>query len=249
MKGVLATVTIGEAARKLAGFTHPTFERFADRYMLDFRVLDERHQCGPSPHYTKMRCGDLLEEYDRVIFCDTDVLIAPDCPNLLDIVPQNLIGACLVSVYADHYDRGVTLIQDHLGDVGWDREYFNSGVIVVSRCHKAIFDTTDSDFCKWTATASGKGGRTLHGFDQTYLNYKAKKLGFPIYHIGYQFNHSLASRNSEQRFASHIIHCKGHRRGNRLTEVRRAAYVLDRPKFRRLFVRFPWLVRLYDIMP
>ena len=196
-----------------------------------------------------MRCGDLLEEYERLIFCDTDVLIAPDCPDLLPIVPQDSVGACLVSLYSDFHDPGVTIIQNYLGDIGWEREYFNSGVFVVSRCHKSMFDTTDPDFANWAETASGKQGRTLHGFDQTYLNYKAKKLGYPIFHIGYEFNHTLAPRNSEKRFGSHIIHCKGHRRGDRLMEVRRAAYVLRREKLRQLFVAFPWLTRIYDVMP
>lgn len=240
----LVTLTIGPAYERLARLTYPYFHAYAARHGLAFVPIDKPVIAG-KPHFQKLACFDLLGRYERIMFVDTDVLISPDSPNLFDIVPDCRFGAYNVSRHTASHDKSIVLIQERLRDIGWRRVYFNSGVMVASRVHRAIFNPSDPDLTVWTRACENlPESRTFS--DQTYLNYKVQESHLPFFDIGYRFNHSLASGRSAERFNSEFIHCKGHRRGTKEAEVARAAYVLKRPRLRAVFAKYPRLVRIYD---
>lgn len=245
-RGALVTLTIGPLYERLARLTHPYFRRYAARHNLSFVVITQPFIEG-APHFQKLACHDILGDHERLIFVDTDVLIAPDAPNLLDIVPPDRFGAYAVSRHTPFHDEAVLLIQDSLRDIGWGHEYFNSGVMVVSRGHQCIFDPSDPDLAEWTAVCARHPEKMTFS-DQTYLNFKVQEQGIPFFDVGYRFNHSLGPGRSAERFGSHFIHCKGHRRGAKETEIARAAYVLARPRLRASFAKYTFLVRAYDRM-
>jgi alpha-N-acetylglucosamine transferase len=246
MSAALVTCAIGAQYQKLGQITHPAFRRYADRYGLDFIVLAEQ-QVGQNVFFAKLACADLLDRYDRLIFMDTDIVLAPDCPDLLDVVPEDHFGAYLVSQHTDWHDKAIELIQQHLPDLGWKRDYFNSGLFVCSKLHRPMFDPTDPLFPIWDdLCAKMHIGVTFA--EQTWLNYKWQQIGFPLHDVGYRFNHTLAPKNSEIRFSSHIIHCKGHRKGSRLKEVRRTRLAVETPALRRVLTA-PTIARLYDALP
>jgi hypothetical protein len=114
--------------------------------------------------------------------------------------------------------------------------------------HRPIFDHSDPDFATWTLVCSELSHKVTFA-EQTYLNYKLRESRLPLFDIGYPYNHTLGPKNSDTRFGSHIVHCKGHRRGDRLKEVRRTAFILKRPRLRRLFAKVPVLARAYDALP
>lgn len=240
----VVTLTIGHAYERLARLTYPFFHAYAERHGLAFLPIN--HPVVPgAPHFQKLACFDILDRYERIMFVDTDVLISPEAPNLFDIVPVCRFGAYNVSRHTPFHDNAILLIQDRLRDIGWRRVYFNSGVMVVSRAHRAVFNPSDPDLSVWTKTCESlPESRTFS--DQTYLNYKVQKARLPFFDIGYRFNHSLAPRRSAERFNSHFIHCKGHRPGTKEAEIARAAYVLERPRLRAAFAKYPRLARIYD---
>lgn len=240
----LVTLTIGPAYERLARLTYPFFHAYAARHGLAFVPIGQPVIAG-KPHFQKLACFDLLARYERIMFVDTDVLISPDAPNLFDIVPEGRFGAYNVSRHTAFHDKAIVLIQERLRDIGWRRVYFNSGVMVASRAHRPVFDPWDPDLPVWTAACETlPESRTFS--DQTYLNYKVQEAHLPVFDIGYRFNHSLAPGRSTERFSSHFIHCKGHRKGTKETEIARAAYVLKRPRLRAIFARYPRLTRIYD---
>lgn len=244
----LVTIAISDESRKFAALTLPYMHRYGKRIGADVVVIDEKWSYqGPTPHYAKMICGELLERYEKVLFLDNDVLVALDCPDIFEVVPDTHFGAFVVDGYTNFHDSGIRLIQEILPDIKWQKPYFNSGVLVASRVHQPVFDVASADFRKWIAD---EASAQPTWFDQTYLNYKIQQLGIPLFDIGYKFNHTTVCHRHE-RFLSHMIHCKGHRKdhhnGDRLSEIKHAAYVLDRPYLRLLFKMLPSLARRYDI--
>jgi lipopolysaccharide biosynthesis glycosyltransferase len=242
-KRAIVTVVIGDRARRFASITTPFLHHYGARIGADVVVVDEKWSYeGPTPHYAKMICGELLERYERVVFLDDDVLVARDCPDIFALVPETHFGAFVVDKHTNYHDKGIQLIQEVLPDLQWKTPYFNSGVMVASRAHRAVFDMTTPDTRLWMANeASG----LPTWYDQTILNYKVQQLGIPLFDIEYKFNHTTVCHTHE-RFSSHMIHCKGHRKGDRLDEIKHAAYVLERPWLRWLFKVFPALARRYD---
>jgi lipopolysaccharide biosynthesis glycosyltransferase len=238
------TLAIGETYERLAKLTHPYFRAYATRHNLAFLPIKRPH-LQAAPHFQKLACYDVLVEHERVIFVDTDVLIAPDAPCLLDIVPPRKFGAYIVSEHTSFHDQAILLIQQRLRDLSWQHEYFNSGVMVASREHRSIFAPSDPDLQTWMALCSKLSEKQTFS-DQTYLNFKVRESGIQVLDIGYKFNHSLGPGRSSERFGSHFIHCKGHRRGTKEAEITRAEYVLSRPRLRAILAKFPFLTRLYD---
>lgn len=240
----LVTLAIGPTYDRLAQISHHCFDRYASLHNLDVVRIDGSF-IRAAPHFQKLACFDLLANYKRLIFVDADVLIAPDAPNLLDIVPEDSFGAYLVSQHTNFHDQAILLIQEELREIGWRHDYFNSGVMVASPMHRPVFDPSDPDLDDWIELCSQLRESATFS-DQTYLNFKIREKGFALWDIGYRFNHSLGPGNSSERFGSHFIHCKGHRRGAKDTEMLRAEHILARPYLRKAFVKYPIFTRLYD---
>ena len=207
MKNKFAMVTrCNEKAADLAAVTHPTLKCYATRWKADFIVLDgeycksEDYQLN---HYMILQVGELLDDYERIIVIDSDVIILPDCPDPFGIVDEDKIG----SIYEDkgsrqeHRRQIIKDIQAKFGDVGWTEGYINSGFLVVSKRHKKIFEKINGEL--WTE----------FGFDDPLLAYNAHKHGFKIQELPCKWNfmsmHGESWNGSQSRFNAFIIHYSG----------------------------------------
>jgi len=188
----VVTIATGDMFRDIAALTHPPIAAYARRVRADF--ISITHAEG-SPYAAKMRIAELLWVYERILYLDSDVLVRPECPDLFDLVPADKFGAWLASTVNPGFGPLIANVQDTLGDIGWRDGYFNSGVMVVARMHRPAFnkqiDYTDAMQ------------------DQTLLNYRVQKLGFPIHDIGHRFNHTGAADRVADRAGSFIIHYAG----------------------------------------
>lgn len=194
MKAVV-TLCIGKEY-SLGELTHPLLAAYAKKVEADFIVIDSEKLNLGYLHYEKNQIYDLLASYDRIIYLDTDVIVSPECPNLFEIVPEEKFGAFLISNHTYFHDGAIKDIQQELGNLNWERTYFNSGVMVVSQAHRQVF-SIDNDILQWVSTKRAFP-------DQTILNYAVQKLGIEIYDIGYKFNHTTHTKNSNLRFGRRI---------------------------------------------
>ena len=191
--------------------THPIIRRYAERVKADFIVLDESVDCKEATggigngiyQYRIMKHYDLHSEYDRILHLDTDMLIAPNCPNLFEEIPYDHIG----SIYEDIGTRKIQRFQCMLnaqrqfGNIGWRENYINTGVFVTSNMHRDIYQKINNRyFVDW-------------GTDDIHIGYLIQKYGFKIKELPYQFNHmtmfSEEWNNAACRFDSYIIHYAG----------------------------------------
>ena len=133
----------------------------------------------------------------------------PGCPDLFDIVPEQNFGAFFDSNVTNNdadipqwREEEISYFQAAYGHIKWKKDYFNSGVMVISHSHRMIFDYRQ---------ALHPGKRVI---DQTQLNYNLQKLGLASFDIGPKFNYLVALSGSRRqfdcRFTNNILHYAGY---------------------------------------
>lgn len=204
----LVVVRCDSNVANITKHTLPIIEEYAAKCDAELYLLNGDSPCTyPSPysiHYRIMEVGDLLNDYNRVLCIDHDIIITPTCPNLFDVVPYNKIGTILEDKGSRREERLNRLKK-------WKLEgYINTGVFLVSDLHIKMFDAR-KDPTSWYYTGPG--------WDDVYLRVMIDKYEkefpgqFNIYELPYIFNHmsmySESWNGSPSRFDSHIIHYAG----------------------------------------
>jgi hypothetical protein len=145
MRRAIATLTIGEAYRWMAERAHPLMERYARRLGAAFVVIDtprlnHRSDGQVWTGWEKYQLADVLGEFERLVFFDTDVFVRPDCPDLMEFCGERF-GAFNEAHYTpavmerlDSFCRfaGLPVAPRRLA-------YYNGGVMVCSRRHRQVF--------------------------------------------------------------------------------------------------------------
>ena len=196
-KYTIVTITIGEQYKQIAKLTHPTIKEYADRIKADFIVLSDEDR--NLPHWKKFKIFDLLKEYDRVLYLDTDLIIRGDCPNLFEIVPEKKIGLFNEGRFSNRVGSMQEACKAYEEDLPrWDGTYYNTGVMVVSRYHRSLFKTPEKII-------------DLGMYEQPYLNLRIIKDDYKVHELEYKFNRMtiLDPLTGEPRHASYIIHYAG----------------------------------------
>jgi lipopolysaccharide biosynthesis glycosyltransferase len=157
VKTLVLTITVGPDYSRLAQFTHPTLRAYAERIGADFKVLGKDISVT-TPHWEKFQIAGLLDEYDRILYLDTDIIVREDCENLFDLVPETHLGMFNEAPFTD---RSKELILDCCRQYGislpsYNGKYYNSGVMVISRRHRTLFVKPEKEVFSF--------------FEQTYLN-------------------------------------------------------------------------------
>jgi len=185
MKKAICTLTLGKEAEMFAKYSHPIMQQYAEKIGADFIVFNTEKVCYTgcqsinSLKFEKYQVYDVLETYDRVAFLDSDILITPLAKDIFRAVPYKDIGGVFEDFGTDQDDRRQIIqdIQKVLGNVNWREGYLNSGVFVVSKCHRDIFKMI------W------KYGVYDCKYEQNNTNWYMHKAGFPIKNMNYKWNY------------------------------------------------------------
>lgn len=216
---LLVTTTADENIKDMTDLTHPIIKKFAKKWGADFLVLDQdanyynvgdlialKDMPMAEIHYRIMQLYDLLDEYDRIVQLDSDIVINKDCPNLFNCVSYDKIGTIFEDKGSRRANRRNRIrdVQNTWGYIGWEMGYINTGVFIVSQMHREIFRKFRDQY--WTKL----------GFDCIHLGYLIHRLGLKIHELNYRFNHmSMFSEEwnrgygSLSRYLSYIIHYAG----------------------------------------
>lgn len=197
---LVLTISIGSAYEAISKLTHPSFRKYAQNIRAEFLSINQTKITRSTPHWEKFQIFDLLNFYERIIFIDTDILIRDDSPNLFDIVPKDRLGAFNEAPFTIR-DREMMIEvckAYHQKLPEWDGRYYNTGVMVISRCHKYLFQKPEVEFndCFW---------------EQGYLNMTIALKKIDIFELEYRFNRMTCMDRftGEERFASYFIHYAG----------------------------------------
>lgn len=210
MNAVVTLSVSGSHTAEHALYSHPSFKAYAHKIGADFKVIDTR-KYGNEPYtcYEKFQISHILNNYQRVLYIDTDTFIKPSCPDLFDIVPYSTIGGVYDCPENTHTSRQnfiwerISATQELYGYIGWKEGYINGGVYVVSDIHKAIFTKYSNSPMRPT-------------WEQNTFNYNIVKNGFDIFKLDRAYNtmgfEHIDTWTPRDIDGSYIIHYAG--RGN-----------------------------------
>jgi len=192
MQKAVITICHGSDHERIGAITHPVMRQYARRIGADFRVLT-----GKSPiqmdglasdipkdtgaRLAKLELAELLKTYDRLIYFDNTVVINPRCPDLFTLVPKDKVGATyetrLGIKWINEFSDLMQEAFDYYG-VPPCTDFFNSGVMVISRCHRSMFTLPEIPVKRFRGW-----------LDQTLLNAMCRKHGFELHDLGLRFNY------------------------------------------------------------
>jgi len=201
MNKAIMTIVAGEKYQALWEKVEPYFTAYADRCGADLIVMGEQEV--PTPHWTKFAIYDFLhKKYDRIAFIDADILIRPDAPSLFDLVPEDQFGIFNEGFYTPRAMCIHEVKKVYNVDLpNWNgADYYNTGVMVVSRQHRHIFKINGD--IKHLRNAFG---------EQTYLNMRIMQSGVKIFHLHYDYNRMniLDRLTGMTRLNSYLVHYAG----------------------------------------
>jgi len=207
MKNLIVT-RADSKIQNLSNITHPIIKSYADRCGADFKVINNDVE-DDTRYYVIFKLYNLFDKYDRILQIDTDTLIMNHCPNLFELVPENMVGTIYEDVGSrkEHRQALIKEIQKQREDVNWESGYINTGVFVLSKMHKEVLNPEGK---LWDG----------FGYDDVEIAYRIHKFGFKIFELDYNYNHmSMFSEqwnNFHSRFDSNIIHFAGNGFDNRI---------------------------------
>lgn len=190
--------------------SRPSIVAYCKKYNLALEVITEaKYGIPPFDSFSeinlfeKNQVYDLFDKYDRILRLDYDLLITPSCPNLFDIVPEGMIGGVYedIGIIKERRKVDIMRIQAALGELDWRVGYMNVGVVVASKQHREIFNTSIEEINRVQAIPY------IEMPEQAYLNYMIHKLNFNVWELYYRFNH--IGYFITNRFDSHVIHYAG----------------------------------------
>lgn len=190
-----AVITLAIGYQPFWGLTHPLMERYAQRIGADFVVIDQSQKSSNLTEGYKLEKFQLkyyLEQYDRVIFLDSDIAIHPQCPNLFDLVEQQELGA--VCECLPYFNReGIFQEAAQFYGVpypGNDQQWFNTGMMVLSHHHRQLFNEPLN--IKTFNARNMDGSIAPERFtwlDMPLLNCLRIACKIPLHNLGYSFNY------------------------------------------------------------
>lgn len=199
MKLAVVTVAIGDHYSKLSVVTHPTIKRYSEKVGADFISITKQKVSRSTPHWEKFQIYDLLKTYDRILYVDTDIIIRKCAPNIFDIIPEDCLGIFNEATFVLHREYAMTRAYEAYGitNIGWDGRYYNSGVMVISRCHRDLFIKPKREVANF--------------YEQSFLNIQIQKHATKIFDLPYQFNRMFCLDQflGRERYECYFIHYAG----------------------------------------
>lgn len=243
-KYLITTLVIGQEIESLAKQTVPGMEQYAKRVGADFKVIGKTEISERlTPYYEKNQIFNFLDEYDKVLFIDSDILITPDAPNLFRQCNGDEIAAVSVEDVYGAVEKEKAMLQQFLGETEWTKKYFNSGVVMFTRKYRDLLNTSDGLIEKWVEGKAQAGVTGLN--DQSVFNYRVNKHNIPIVYLDKAFNFTKAWGCFHKRFAKFFIHYAG-MKGNREFRIKFDNRVIKSGVLYPIFKRFPVLVKFVD---
>ncbi len=197
-KKLVLTLSIGEEYEELSKITHPIIKKYADKIGADFHAISEQKISDTTPHWEKFQIYNLLNKYDRILYVDTDIIIRDDCPDLFEEVDMSLLGAFNEAQFTQRNPSFYKSCETYgINYENWNGEYYNTGVMVLSRIHKQLFKKPELEY--------------MNFFEQGYINAVIHRDKIKTHNLSYKFNRvsALDVFTGEDRFASYIVHYAG----------------------------------------
>ncbi|MEC4088380.1 glycosyltransferase [Pseudoalteromonas rubra] len=224
MKKAIFTLAIGNNPMYRAALK--SFEIYAKKVGADLIISDSLHypikidnpRYNASPAWTeKLRIGALLEEYDRVLYVDADVLITPHARDVFELYPDTSKAYWFNEGVKQERAPDIEMIQQELGKVNWPQQdnrpvYYNAGIILTSKQCELFKKTELNDLQKIC-------NKITH-YDQSYFNYTLHRHNIAHETLDRSFNRMDMFGHDDYLEADFIHYAgKGYAKNNRRRDV------------------------------
>lgn len=211
----IITVAAGNDYERLLEVSVPLMEEYAKRVQADVIVLTGRTQGWWG--LEKLRMTPYVEQYERSLFVDCDVLIKPDAPNIFEHVPSGHIGMHDDAPHISSLEWAVgerSNLWQSQGLDDWQTPYMlNTGVIVLEPLHVNIL----------TPPLRKLPGR--HCDEQFWIERQCE--GHKVFHLDRKFNHQWYWKDFEEKKDSayfvHYANCPNDKRFDQMKEYAKSA--------------------------
>jgi len=213
MKRLIAT-RADENVDDFKNLTHPYLKKYAEKCNADFLVLNDKKDLHR--HYMILQFYDLFDKYDSILSVDTDVIITNRCEDIFEISEGKIC-----SIFEDKGTRKedrrnrIKLVQEKFGDVGWKKNYINTGFALFHKEYRDIFEPKKSEEL-WMDL----------GYDDVWLGYQIHKKGYKIKELSPEYNFMSMFQESWSKMSkseAKVIHYAGqgfHINIDRVDEIR-----------------------------
>ena len=196
LKYLILVISLGKR-NNIIKYTSKLLEDYSKKINIELKIINNYD------NFKKSKCHILfskteiinyyLDLYDRIIYLDDTCIVSPNTPNLFDLVPENKLGAYIES--NDFFRKeggglgnwGVESIknaynyyskQEHNNNLTYSPDFvmINTGVMVLSKCHKYLFNTDN-----YTLDFLSFG-------DQCFISYQINKNNSELFDIGTKYN-------------------------------------------------------------
>ncbi|MFC3034505.1 glycosyltransferase [Pseudoalteromonas fenneropenaei] len=224
MKKAIFTLAIGDNPMYQAALL--SFQHYASKVGAELIVSEQLHypihihkpRYNANPAWAeKLRIGELLKTYDRVLYVDSDILIHPDADNIFSEYPELDTVFWFNEGQVIARDSEVKLIEDCFGKVSWGEvqekpTYYNAGVILAS--------SSSSPFLKANLEDLNLLCNNIKFYEQTYFNYLLHKHQLKHQSLDKRFNR-MDMFGKTDYLKSDFIHYagKGYAKNNRRRDV------------------------------
>lgn len=190
------TSIYNDAGQNILNISEKYISAYARKISADFKIFfDYEQNIDMSFSIFLNYCTELMNNYDRIIFIDPDIIVMPECPDLTSIFSNEYFGAYFES---EEESRARYIASGKLiyGDLPhWVSDYCNSGVLAFSPSHRALFVppqkylVADLQF-------------------QTLLNWRLNEMRPPIFKLDQRFNF-IPALFGGIRSDAHMVHFAG----------------------------------------
>lgn len=224
MKLAIFTIAIGDNPMYQAAIH--SFRYYAERVGADLIVSDSLHypinidnpKYSANPAWAeKLRIGELLKQYDRVLYLDADILISPYAEDIFQVYCD--LDTIYMLDEGMHCERHIEkqLIETQLGKITWPQDqdtthYYNVGVMLISK-QCALFNFADVGYLQTICNE-------IRFYEQTLFNYVIFQQQLKHQAIERRFNR-MDMFGKEDYIKADFIHYagKGYSKNNRRRDV------------------------------
>lgn len=192
-RNVVITLAIGY--QPFWNLTHLVMKKYAQRIGAEFVLIDKsKRQTIIAQAYKleKFQLWNYFDEYDRILFLDSDIAIHPQCPNLFTQVSEEKLG--VVCERLPYFNRE-SIFQEAcqfygISYPGNAQTWFNTGMMVLSHGHRQLF--VEPEKIKVFNARERDGSIAPPRFtwlDMPLLNCLRIAHNIPLHDLGYSFNY------------------------------------------------------------